>query len=89
MNRSIDLKVFGALRRYVPGGTVKLEVEPGMTVDALREKLRRDLGGNEAGFSDGGLLDSTAFANNERVLDNDEVIDGIAHISALPPVCGG
>ena len=89
MNRTVEIKLFGALRKYAPGGRLQLPVAPETLVAGLRERLRHALRERDAAFTDDGLLDATAFADDERVLRDEEPLDERMRVSALPPVCGG
>jgi len=87
--RTIEISVFGALRRLVPEGSLDCVTEPDATIRDLRASLARQLRERDPGFGDEVLLASSVFASDEAVLAEDCPLDGFSRLSILPPVCGG
>ena len=83
--RDLDVRLFGALRPHGPRPTVTVRVGEGATVATLRSALadRLDSDGARA------LLAASAFATDERVLDDGDPLPDVRELAALPPVCGG
>jgi molybdopterin converting factor small subunit len=83
MAREIDVRLFGGFRQYArPTLTVAVD---GDTVAALRAALSAQLPSDAARS----LLVASAFATDERVLDDAEPLPGAGELAVLPPVCGG
>jgi molybdopterin synthase sulfur carrier subunit len=76
----MKLSLFGPLRQY---GEVTLQVEGSITVRDARELLRKQLPPQAA------VVAQSAFADDERVLRDEDLLQGDAHYSVLPPVAGG
>jgi len=83
--RDLDVRLFGALRPHGPNPTLTLRVDDDVTVAAVRAALAERLAGDDARA----LLAASAFATDERVLDDGEPLPDVRELSALPPVCGG
>jgi molybdopterin converting factor small subunit len=89
MPRSIDVQVrlFGALRRYRDDGGLALSVPEGSGPDALRRAVAARLSGGEELER---LLGDCAVADESRVVNESTYrITGPCTLSLLPPVCGG
>jgi molybdopterin converting factor small subunit len=86
----IDVRLFGALRKYANGAEISLEVPSGTTVSGLRSYLGDALRRGGAAFADQPLLDASVLADEEQILDDAQalVADRIS-LAVLPPVCGG
>ncbi len=85
MTREIGVRLFGAFRQYATGSLITVSVDGGATVGAVRTAL-------DARLADDGarsLLAASAFASDERVLDDGEPLSGVRELAVLPPVCGG
>lgn len=83
--RELDVRLFGGLRPNGPRPTITVRIGDGATVAAVRAALAEHLGSEHARA----LLDASAFATDERVLDDGESVPDVRELSALPPVCGG
>jgi molybdopterin converting factor small subunit len=83
--RDLDVRLFGALRPHGPRPTITLSVDAGATVATVRAALAERLGSESARA----LLAASAFATDERVLDDGEAVPEVRELAALPPVCGG
>ena len=73
------LKLFGPLRRY---GDITLQLESAITVSEARVLLSKQL-------PDAPIIAQSAFADDERVLKDSDVLQPEARYSVLPPVAGG
>ncbi len=82
----IEIELFGGLRDLSPNGRVFID-HPGLgalQVQALRLQVKK-LFPNHMN-----LIESSALANEERVLLLEECLDGESHrLALLPPVNGG
>lgn len=85
MTRDIDIRLFGSLRQFSDQPTITLNLGADATVAALRTELGARLS------SDNGrsLLGASAFATDERVLEDGEPLPDVRELAVLPPVCGG
>ncbi len=66
-----------------------IEVEKNSSVSAIKKKLITSIKTQDqyAGLNE--LLLTTAFASDECVFDDDEMITQDMTLNLLPPVCGG
>lgn len=83
----IQVHLFGAFSELVPERVLQVEVE-GDCVGDLRRALREQLARRWPSFRNG-LLDYSAFADEQRVLRDDEALPGDGRVAVLPPVSGG
>jgi molybdopterin converting factor small subunit len=88
----VRIQLFGAFRKYADGSDVSLEVPRGTTVSALRAYLAEALRRGCPAFDGEGLLELSAVADDERILDDTTPL-GLSvdrlRLAILPPVCGG
>jgi molybdopterin synthase sulfur carrier subunit len=88
----VEVRLFGAFRKYANGSEVSLEVPRGTTVSALRKHLGEALRRGAASFADQPLLDASVLADDEEILDDAQPLGGGGDrifLAVLPPVCGG
>jgi molybdopterin converting factor small subunit len=86
----VRVRLFGAFRKYSERAEVALDVPRGTTVAALRRHLGEALRAACPGFADQPLLDISALADDERILDDAHLLGGDRlSLAVLPPVCGG
>ncbi len=83
--RDLDVRLFGALRPHGPRPTITVSVGDGATVATVRAALAERLASENARA----LLAASAFATDERVLDDGDPVPEVRELAALPPVCGG
>lgn len=86
MNR-VQVQLFGAFSELVPDRMLQVEVE-GDRVGDLRRAMREHLARHWPSFRSG-LLDYSAFADEQRLLRDDEALPGDGRVAVLPPVSGG
>lgn len=79
---NIKVRLFGAFRKYGEELSFTVPAEGGLP--AVRQKLESLVSTN-----DKVLIKSSAFANDERILDEKDSIAQDARLAILPPVCGG
>lgn len=88
----VCVRLFGAFRKYSSGADVyvSFDVPRGTTVAALRQHLGEALRCNCPAFADQQLLDVSVLADDERILDDGQLLgDDRVSLAVLPPVCGG
>jgi molybdopterin converting factor small subunit len=86
----VCVRLFGAFRKYSSGADVSFEVPGGTTVAAVRRHLGEALQRACPAFSDQQLLDVSVLADDERILDDAQLLRGDrVSLAVLPPVCGG
>ena len=88
MNKSRIL-FFGKLKTLCLSEPVEVEVHPDMTPQDLRLKVSEVLLQRTKHFSGVQDLQSSALANESRILREGEAIGESREFSFLPPVCGG
>lgn len=76
---TIHMKFFGVLRKFGEG--LDFSMPAGSKVSAVREVLQNKLG--EA------LVSDCAFADENSILRDSDILKADAKLSILPPVCGG
>lgn len=85
----IEIKLFGAFRKYVPSGRIKIQVLNQFTVLQLKEKINSVLQEQVPGFNEPSLVYESALATETEVLNEDALISNQRNLALLPPVCGG
>lgn len=78
----ISMKLFGTFRTY--GETVELSIRSGSPVAVIKEALASVLG-EQARL----LIQESVLADEKTILPGSYIFDRDAHLSILPPVCGG
>jgi sulfur-carrier protein len=88
----VDVRLFGAFRKYSTTALVSLDVPRGTRVAVLRELVGAALRRDCPAFHEQELLEASAVADDERILPDEQPIGvGVDRVSlaVLPPVCGG
>lgn len=85
MSMNIEIQLFGAFRQYGDGSAIQVSVPEDSEVAGLRQAMHEQLADDNARA----LLRASAFATDERVLDETESVPAERNIAILPPVCGG
>ncbi|MDQ2068672.1 MoaD/ThiS family protein [Natronospira bacteriovora] len=85
MSREVEIKLFGAFRQYSPETAIAVSLPESADVATLRQAFADKLGDDNARA----LLQSSAFATDEAVLNEGDTVPAGVRISILPPVCGG
>lgn len=84
MNRSINVRLFGAFRQGNPESSLTVEIPEQGRVADLRRAMEAALESENARS----LLKASAFATDSAVLDDRDPVPE-QEVSILPPVCGG
>jgi len=84
---TVQVQLFGAFSDLVADGRIEVDVAGDRIAD-LRQALRELLPQRWPAFR-AGLLDYSAFADQERVLRDHEAIPDDRRVAILPPVSGG
>ena len=85
--KQVNLQLFGAFSDLDASREIAVEVAGGTVAD-LRQALRELLPMRWPGFR-AGLLDYSAFADQQRVLRDHEALPDDGRVAILPPVSGG
>lgn len=85
----VRVKLFGAFRKYGDGREIVVELRERSGLGELKSALAEKLRVRHAGFSDGGLLASSAFAGESAILSSEVKFERSCSVAVLPPVCGG
>jgi molybdopterin converting factor small subunit len=80
----IQLRLFGAFRRFGDGSVLSVPLRAGSGISDLRGALAELLGGQHSG-----LIADSSFADESAILSDDSVFDRDCTVAVLPPVCGG
>ncbi|HMN67746.1 MAG TPA: hypothetical protein PKC28_04330 [Bdellovibrionales bacterium] len=84
-----EIKLFGAFRKYMPSGSIRVNLPDGVTAGQVKEMVKRVLQQQVPDFSDTNLVYESALATESEILAEDSVIDNQSDLALLPPVCGG
>ena len=86
---TVELRLFGAFRKYAGGATIPVEVPAGCKVGALKESIAQELGRRRPDLRDNQLVFESALANEQELLQDQDEIHASCTLAILPPVCGG
>ena len=87
--KEIEIKLFGAFRKYVPTGKIKLQIDQQYTALQLKEKIQQTLQRQIPDYSEPCLVFESALATESEVLSEDALVGETSNLALLPPVCGG
>lgn len=87
--KEIEIKLFGAFRKYVPAGKIKLQLDRQCSALEFKEKIHQALRLQFPNYTEASLVFESALATNSEVLTEETMIDGHGNLALLPPVCGG
>jgi len=82
----VRIKLFGGFRQYTEDPELRIDIMHSATVSTLRSRVAELFGDDSAARE---LLKVSAFATDQRVLDEDDPVPNGSELSLLPPVCGG
>ncbi len=85
----IEIKLFGAFRKYLPSGAIKVQLPDQFTAGQLKEKIKCQLEQQVVGFNESSLVYESALATESEVLTEDALVNDRHNLALLPPVCGG
>lgn len=85
----MKLRAFGAMREFADNDGFIVLNRQAATVKQLRELLESHLTAEFASTFSPNLLASCVFANDERLLGDDEPVPTQYQLAVLPPVAGG
>ena len=80
---TLKLLFFATLRERAGKSEMTIEVDGPITVEALWQRLRRDVPGL------GGYSGPVRFAVDQSYVDNAETLQDNAEVAFIPPVSGG
>lgn len=83
----ITIQTFGAFRQF--GREILLNVGDDALVADLRTPLVAALSNQQASFDIEGLIDSSRFATEVEILEENAALKAGSLITILPPVSGG
>ncbi len=87
--KTMNIRMFGAMRKYFPSGQLIMELSEDCDVAALRQILLQKLTQECTDFKDSALLSESAFSNHDEILQETDLVCQQSEIALLPPVCGG
>ena len=85
----VEVRLFGALRRFGDAGIVRVDVPENGSVREIRDLVKQELSRAFPGEFKGELVDKAALASEDRVMRSEEKIGAGRMLALLPPVCGG
>lgn len=89
---AVTIKVFGAFRKYVPSGELKINLDSELSVPAIKERIAKEIRAIAPGFNDEGLIADSALGNAQGIFSESQTLtslQGEEVLALLPPVCGG
>jgi molybdopterin converting factor small subunit len=87
--KKINVRLFGAFRKYIPSGTLEIEVDELTNVKSFKELIGVSLKNTCPTFNDNSLLEESAVSNSEEILSEETLVITQIDLAILPPVCGG
>ncbi len=85
----VKIRLFGAFRKYGNGSEIELKVPPLSPLSVVRNVLVAHLLHLDPDFSDVDLVNDSAFALENEILQGESKIEQACSLAILPPVCGG
>lgn len=85
----IEIKLFGAFRRYVPTGKITLQIDRQHTARQLKAKIHDVLQSEIPAYNEQSLVFESALATEVEILPEEALVDEKCNLALLPPVCGG
>lgn len=79
---NITVRLFGAFRQY--GEKISFTIPAGSTAQDVRSRLASELK-----LENAGLVNDSALANDNEILDGNAPLTQDSELAILPPVCGG
>lgn len=86
MNLTISL--FGPFKNYFENDSICIEVESG-DIQAVKRALYKSANRMKIAPKIQALISVSVFADDSKILHDDDEISGTSRLSLLPPVCGG
>lgn len=86
---TLNIQLFGALKKYSSNGVLKIEVFGGSNIEDVKNKIINTLKCDFPDFSDIELINKSVLANECRILNSDEIFETNMQLVIMPPVCGG
>lgn len=85
----LSIKFCGALRQYVEDDEFCLMLSKKTSLLHIRQLIISKIREQHQSFNNDSLFDHSAFANETKILQEDQIIDCDSRLTVLPPVCGG
>ena len=85
----LEVKMFGAFREWAPSGVLTVKVTPEMTLEQFRRCFIESLKQKEPSFQEETLVFESAFATDDTILTDTDIVSSYQTLAVLPPVCGG
>lgn len=85
----VEIRLFGALRKWDGGAPCVLELPRGAGIAEIRGALREELTRRDPEFDRQELLGRSALADEREILSGCYRLERDTELAILPPVCGG
>lgn len=85
----VKIRLFGAFRKYGNGSEIELKVPPSSPLSVVRSALVERLLHLDPDFREVNLVNDSAFALENEILQGGSKIERACSLAILPPVCGG
>lgn len=86
---TVELRLFGAFRKYSEGQSITIEIPAKCSVSSLKESIALDMARRRPDLKENKLVFESALANEKEVLHDQDEIQTSCSLAILPPVCGG
>jgi hypothetical protein len=88
----LEIRLFGAFKKYeIPEHRMELELDEPMNVARIKLLLSEHFSSRIPTFGEQGrnLVNDSALADEDEILNEESRIDRSCRLHLLPPVCGG
>jgi len=83
------INLFGTFRKYGNGEFVKITADGNASISDIRNIFIKKMIELEPNFNEQAIVNSSAFAINDEIVNDDYLVKEDDILAILPPVCGG
>jgi molybdopterin converting factor small subunit len=87
--KTVEVKLFGAFRKWVPEGSISVELRDVDTARDLKRTIGRVIREQAPHFLESELVEESALATESQILLDDAFVYSEIGFALLPPVSGG
>lgn len=87
--RKVELRLFGAFRKFSAHPSIEIQVPERSTVAEFRSLLPSALAGPSGAEVVAALVSQSAIASETEILLDESYLPAQGSLAILPPVCGG
>lgn len=86
---TIEVRLFGAFRKYISSGIIHISLNEVCQISEFRMKVLEQIQKESPLFEDTNLILESALANDHEILSETAIVAPGDKLAFLPPVCGG